>query len=385
MMGGNDRIRVAFVFPQLEWGGPFKGVLAILKHLDRRRFEPSFIALSAPIHADARAAVEGLDCPYVELGQHGFKDVRALPRLAREVRRRGTRILHSTLVRPDWYAVATAAVTPGLRVLTTVRGMDDNAIRILKGRAVERVFSGVNRQVLRRMDRVVPHSLGLAEYVRRMGVAESRIRLIRNGLDLEPFEGLDRPAARRALRATMGWPDDATVVGFVATLWPYKDHRGFVEAAGLLHRDRPGLRFVVAGEGPMLEELRAFVHRRGLDGVVAYPGHVRDIANFHAGLDLHLFLSFSEGLPRAVLESQAAGVPVVATAIPGVDEVVVDGVTGLMVPVGDPVAAAEATARLLDDAALRQRLCAEAGLRVRGTWSAAAMARAYEALYDELR
>jgi glycosyltransferase involved in cell wall biosynthesis len=130
--------------------------------------------------------------------------------------------------------------------------------------------------------------------------------------------------------------------------------------------------------------MRDLVRTEGLDGVVALPGHRSDVARFHAAIDLHLFLSFSEGLPRAVLESMAAGVPVVATAVTGVVDVVTDGETGLLVPPGDAAAAAAATARLLRDPPLRARLAGAAGRRVRGTYSAVAMTRAYEALYADL-
>lgn len=379
-----DRIHVTHLFPQLELGGPLKGVLALLKYLDKDRFSNSFVALSRAIQPEARELIEVLGCGFHQLDQRGMADLRALPAVRRILLKEGARVLHSTLPRPDWYASLASLLVPGLRTVTTIRGVDDVAVGLVSGRMAERVFTGVNRLVLRCMDMVVPHSEGLVEYVRRMGVPEGRVRYIPNGLDLAPFESIDREKARWNLRRRYGWDHDAVVVGFVATLWPYKDHQGFVRAAGILHEERPDLRFLVVGQGPLLEEMRRFVTDQGLEGVVIYPGYQDEVHEFHAALDLHLFLSFSEGLPRAVLESMAAGTPVVGTRVTGVVDVIKDGETGLLIPAGDPVAAAGAVRRILDDGANTAAMVTEAGRLVRGAYSAEAMARAYGDLYLEL-
>jgi len=379
-----DRIPITHVFPQLELGGPLKGVMALLKYLDRDRFDCSFVALSAAIHPQAREVIQDLGCAFHQLDQRGMWDLRALPALVRILRGHGTRVLHSTLARPDWYGAAAASVVRGLRTVTTIRGVDDVAVRMVSGHAAERVFTFVNRRVLGRMDRVVPHSKGLVDFVRRMGVDESRITYIPNGMDLEPYGSLDKDACRQALRERHGWNPDTPVVGFVGTMWPYKDHEGFVNAARVLRQSRPEIRFVAAGGGPLLDKMRAFVRDSGMDGIVEYPGFVDDIPAFHAALDVHLFLSFSEGLPRAVLESMAAGTPVAASAVTGVVDVVKDGVTGLLLPERDPGAAAEAVLKLLDDHDLVTRLVTGATRLVRGTYSAPAMAQAYADLYENL-
>lgn len=378
------RIHVTHLFPQLEFGGPLKGVLALLKYVDRDRFESSFVALSHPIHPEARNDIEALGCRFHQLDQRGMWDLRALPALVRLLRKRDTQILHSTLPRPDWYGALASLKRTRLKTVTTIRGVDDVAVRMVRGVTAERIFTFVNRRILRRLDCVVPHSRGLVDYVRRMGVPESRTRYIPNGLDLDPYENLDRVASRLVLRNRFGWSPETPVVGFVGTLWPYKDHRGFVRTARLLHRWRPEIRFVAVGQGPLLDEMRRFVVDNGMEGVVHYPGYVEDIPDFHAGLDVHLFLSFSEGLPRAVLESMAAGTPVVATRVTGVVDVIEDGETGLLVPVGEPEEAADAVRRILSESSLADALVKRASRKVRDTYSATAMARAYERLYTEL-
>jgi len=383
-MSGPDRIHVTHLFPQLELGGPLKGVLALLKYLDTDRFDTSFVALSSPIHPGARELIEDLGCRFFQLDQRGMWDIRVLPALRRILRDLGTQVLHTTLPRPDWYGVLANMIVPGMKTVTTIRGVDDVAVRMVSGRGVERLFNAVNRRALARIDRVVPHSKGLVEYVRRMGVAERRIRYIPNGLDLAPFESIDREEARSQLREQFGWSRETVVVGFVGTMWPYKDHEGFIRVAKDMHARSPDMKFLAVGQGPRLEEMRMRVKDEGLEGVVVFPGFYEDIPGFHTGLDVHLFMSFSEGLPRAVLESMAAGTPIVATAVTGVVDVIEDKETGLLVKPSDVDAAAAAVRGLLDDRELAGRLVSNASNLVRGTYSATAMAKAYDGLYEEL-
>lgn len=377
-------VRLTFLFPKLELGGPFKGVLAILKYMDRKLFAPYFVALSPPMHPKAADELAALQCPLIQLGQKSFFDLRVISPLLHHLDETHCDILHTTLLRPDWYGAILKKIRPRIKLVTTIRGVDDVAIRMVHGRLVETVFNFINHRVLTAMDAVVPHSHGLLDFVHRMRVPESRIRLILNGIDLQPFENINKEKARSCLRARMGWPADCVVIGFAGTFWPYKDHVGFIHAAKKLYEWRQDLRFLAIGDGPLLDKMRAMVEKEGLQGIVAMPGHLTDVASFYGAIDLHLFMSFSEGMPRAVLESMACGLPVVATAVTGVVEVVKHEETGLLIPPHDHVAAAEAVRRLLEDNNLRKKLSDAGSNLVREHYSAYAMTKAYEKLYLDL-
>jgi glycosyltransferase involved in cell wall biosynthesis len=171
------------------------------------------------------------------------------------------------------------------------------------------------------------------------------------GIDLDRFDGATPalPAGERPL------------VGNVARLAPQKDHRTLIAAARLV----PEADFVVAGDGPLradLEQLAAGTRLRFL-------GARDDVPELLASFGVFAFPSLFEGLCLAVIEAQAAGVPVVATPVGGIRETVVDGETGLLVPTGDPPALAAAIRRLLEDRVAAEAMAAEAKRRVRERFS----------------
>ena len=149
---------------------------------------------------------------------------------------------------------------------------------------------------------------------------------------------------------------DGLLVGNVARLAPQKDHRTLIEAARLV----PEAEFVVAGDG----ELREQLERQAAGSRVRFLGARDDVPEILASLDVFAFPSLFEGLCVAVIEAQAAGVPVVATPVGGIRETVVDGETGLVVPTRDPPALAAAIRRLLEDRPAAEAMAAEAKRRV---------------------
>jgi len=176
------------------------------------------------------------------------------------------------------------------------------------------------------------------------------------GLDLARFD-----VERRA--------HPGSVVGNVARLVEQKGQRTLIEAAPAVLERFPDARFVVVGDGPLGDELE-----RAAAGLpFEFAGERDDIPELLAGFDVFAFPSRFEGLCLAVIEAQAAGVPVVATPVGGIRETVIEGETGLLVPVDDGRALAAAICRLLDEPALAQRIAAEAGRRARSNFSAAAM------------
>jgi glycosyltransferase involved in cell wall biosynthesis len=186
------------------------------------------------------------------------------------------------------------------------------------------------------------------------------------GIDLDRFEG-GRPALR----------SDRPLVGNVARLAPQKDHATLIEAARLV----PEAEFVVAGDGELREELE----RRAEGSSVRFIGARADVPDLLASFDVFAFPSLYEGLCVAVIEAQAAGVPVVATPVGGIRETVVDGETGLLVPPRDPQAVAAAIRRLLDDRELARRLADEARRRVGERFSEQRMVEETLRLYGSSR
>jgi glycosyltransferase involved in cell wall biosynthesis len=229
---------------------------------------------------------------------------------------------------------------------------------------------------------------GAADYARWLDLPEDAIRVIHNGFHL-PAELA--PSARDEVRAELGVPADAFVVGSITRFSEEKRPQLFIDMARVLAASHPRLRFVVFGNGVKLEEMRAYVASAGLGGVVRLPGLTDNAWRSLAAMDVFVLTSRFEGLPNVLVEAQASGLPIVCTGVGGMVETFVEGETGYSVPAATPEALADAVARLADDPALRARMSDRAFRHARAAFGIETMldqtARAYDDQYarDALR
>ncbi len=178
--------------------------------------------------------------------------------------------------------------------------------------------------------------------------------------------------------------DAGAIVGIVATLRPVKRHDLFLRALATVRERDPNVKgLVVGGDGGTRRATERLAKRIGLEGAVHFAGGVSDSKPFVRALDILAVCSDSEGFPNVVLEAMACGKPVVSTRVPGAEDAVVHGGTGLLVPTGDGAALADALTRILGDAELRETMGHAARERVR-SFSVRAAARRYAALYRKL-
>lgn len=238
---------------------------------------------------------------------------------------------------------------------------------------------GINRPLLRNAGRVIAVSQAVAESLRRNGVVESsKITVVHNGIDTDRF---DLSGARS--------DDSPLLVGTVGHLAPIKGQDIFVRAAALISARRQGVQFVIAGEdkSPQMSYrkcLESLVSELGLRGIVTMPGWRDDMPGVLSSLTLFVSAARSEPFGLAIVEAMAAGLPVVAAASEGAMEIVDDGVSGKLVPVGDPEALAQTINDLLDDPLERSRLARNARLAARQRYSLQRMASDTERVYREV-
>jgi glycosyltransferase involved in cell wall biosynthesis len=216
---------------------------------------------------------------------------------------------------------------------------------------------------------------------RRFPWAGAKVRLVPNGVDLERFA--PRPQSG-ALRASLGLPPSAPVAVSVGRHVPEKGYRHLVDATALVERARPGVHWVLVGDGELRGQLEAQARRLGLGSRVHFTGWRDDVADVLALADVFVLPSESEGFGRVLVEAMAMGRAVVATAVGGVPDVVVAGETGLLVRPADPVALADAVQALLADRAHASRLGAAGRARAESTFSLGAHVDAVERVYDEM-
>lgn len=225
-------------------------------------------------------------------------------------------------------------------------------------------------------DQVVCNSHAAANRLERAGVPTEKIQVIPNGLPEVAFADCT-PAIPR--------PPGVLRVGMIARInEPLKNHPAFLRVAALLAQQLPGLEFLIVGDGPLRPPLEAMAHDTGLRDKVIFAGERHDIPNLLASMDVSVQVSSSESMSNVILESMAAGVPVVAYDVGGNPELVHDEETGLLVRQNDEPELLRALYRLLTEHELRTRLGRNAKRFVRANFHMNTISRRFEQLYADL-
>jgi glycosyltransferase involved in cell wall biosynthesis len=245
-----------------------------------------------------------------------------------------------------------------------------------------RWLRGVGERLLATPDRVTAVSEPVGQYLRRrLGSRASRVSVIVNGVDVERFaQARDGAATRREL----GLAAHAWVIGSVANLRPEKNHDVLLHAFARLTGLVPEAKLILVGDGECRPTLERLAVELGVAPHVRFLGTRSDVPELFTAFDVHCLPSRYEGMPLAVLESMAARVPVVASAVPGIREIVHDEVSGLLVASGDRVALEAALLRLRRDRLLGCRLAQRASEEVTARFRIESMVERYGRLYREV-
>jgi glycosyltransferase involved in cell wall biosynthesis len=298
-------------------------------------------------------------------------DLTAAWRLARIIRDLRPEVVHAH----DPHAVAMAALARSV-------GRPEPAPRLVASRRVDfRIRQNAfSRWKYRQVDAFICASECIRQMLIADGVEPERAVTVHEGVDIEHVDA----APPADVHAAFWLPHGAPIVGNIAALVPHKGQRYLVEAAGLVVRRMPDVRFLILGEGELRGPLEQAVRRQQLERHVIFAGFRPDAISLLKGFDLFVMSSVTEGLGTSLLDAMAAWRPVVATRTGGIPEVVVDGETGLLVPPRDPRALAEAIIRLLGDETLRHTFGRAGRQRVERHFSAERMVAATLAVYESL-
>ncbi len=325
-------MRIAHLDTGRDWRGGQGQVLLLARALAALGHEQRLLAPPGPLLERARTA--GLDA--VAWPSRGELDPGAMLAAHRELARFRPDVahLHSAHAHALGYFPARRAGVPGVVVSRRV----DFTVG---GNPLSRFKYTWN------VDRYFCISRGVADAMRASGIAEERLALVPSGIDLAAVRA-DGEAPAPALREWLRLPAEAEIVGTVASLAPHKNHALLLEAVPAVLARRPNAVFVWLGEG----ECRSALERRraelGLESRVLMPGFRADVRAQLKQFDLFVLSSYLEGLCTSLLDSQALGVPIVATAVGGVPEVVSDGISGRLVRALEPAPLAEAIAAALE-------------------------------------
>jgi len=367
-------MRIVHLMASPFYGGPERQMLGLAKHLPRE-VESVFVSF----------AERGLAEVFLEEARHaGFEAIALrhnVPRLlacireiADELLRLKADLLCTSGYKPDvlgWRAARRA----GIPVVSISHGWTGATWRV-------RGYEKLDKIVLRWMDAVVCVSKAQADKARAVGVPNEKLTTIQNGIGDDAFVEAD-PAVRAEMLGYFA-QRPRWLIGAAGRLSPEKGFGILIEAAALVVQNRPDAAFVLFGEGPLRSDLKRAIDERGLQGRFVMAGFRKELGRFLPCLDLGVMSSFTEGLPVALLEMGAAGVPSVATAVGGIPEVIEDGVSGSLVPPGNASALAQSIIALLGNESQRIAMGREARDRVRRDFSFTAMSQRYHELFRRL-
>ena len=366
-------LRILHVIPWLLSGGVERRRLELARHLDPAQYRQRVVCLTARPHLSE--AFEHARVPVDIVGVKGQSvDLRTM-----------TRATSAAIAwKPD---IIHGAVSEGVILATIAAKLSNTPRLILEEIAypIGRSWRGklVFRTLARYADACVAVSPAVEEYLAtEAGVPRDRVRLIVNGISAPQFS----PASERSkLKASLGIPESALVVGSVGRV--FDDHKRFsdlIRALHLLGRPADELHLVIVGEGPDLGQLKALADELGVRDAVTFAGYQKDTGPFYSVMDVFALASNRESFGVVLVEAMFAGLPVVATRAGGIPNIVLDGETGILVPVGQPERIAEAIRRLSSEPGLRRRYGEAGRQRAEQRFGASRYVADVRRLYDEL-
>ena len=370
-------LRIMHVVDNVGRGGMQNGLLNLINRLDPTCFEHIVCAMR-PVDT-----IDGYDFTrdwsrVICLGKKEGRPRNQMGDLVRTIRAEKPDIVHSR----NWSGIegVVAGYWAGCRSLVhSEHGLDTSpdAKEPWRRVAFRRLAYHLSNRVF-----CVSHQLKQL-FAMRTGFAERKIEVIHNGVDTRRF--CPDPGARAQARQELGISEGELLIGCVGNLTPVKDHKTVLAAVHELARAGRNWRLVILGKGPELANLESSLashsewkHR------VSFPGRSNSVPAMLNAMDIYVLSSLAEGISNSLLEAMATGLPVIVTDVGGNPEVVVDGESGLLFPVGDERKLADHLLLLDERRDLREELARQALKRVRKSFSLDFMVRQYEELYQSL-
>jgi glycosyltransferase involved in cell wall biosynthesis len=362
-------LKVLQLIPTLDRSGAEKQMVLLAKGLPRDRFQVEVATLSRLGSLEGELRDAGI--PITAIGKRFKVDPIALATLSRFLKAKAFDVVQTWIFAANTYGRFASRFA---RVPVVV--VAEMAVDLWKGR----VDLSFDRLLSTWCDRLVGNSNAVVEFYQKIGVPKDRLAMIYSGI------GDEKPNQTRgdAVRAELGFEADAPLILFAGRLAEQKRVHDLLKALDLLQFLQPDARTVIAGDGPLRERLEQTSHEYHLDDRVRFLGHCEDVPRLMDAADLVVLPSTYEGLPNVILEAMQVGKPVVATAAPGTTEVVIDGQTGLLVPVGNPPHLCRAIRDVIRDPGMAQRLGAAGQAHVSAHFRVDTMIAQFAELYERL-
>ena len=367
-------IKILFLLSSFRAGGAERQVFNLIHGINKSHYEVHVGLIQYRDSRPTQVLLESLSGVYVKLFERKYKaDLSIITEIAKYARENDIDIIQSLLFMDNQIARLVGLISRK-PVVTSIRG------EILPLLGKSKSWFEHRMQILSK--KIIVNSNWLKEYLVRCGSRSEKVVVIHNGTESGNFTSNADPLM---LRRKYGIAEGAKVIGIVARLHPMKDHVTFFDAVKLVRESLPSVHAVVAGDGELQETLKEYVREIGLENNVTFLGNVtNDLPDIYRMMDVFLLTSqWGESFPNVILEAMSASVPVVATNISAVPEIIEDGTSGYMVEKKHAALIAERTLKVLSDADLRREFVRN-GLKRVEAFTVEKMVKNYEQLYTSI-
>ena len=356
------RTKILYVIWSLDLGGAEQVVMNLALNLNPEHFEPAVCCLNEKGRFASRLEEKGIRV--FELRKKPSFDWQVIGKLVSLIRREKINLVHTHLFTANFWGRIAAGIAR-VPVISTEHNVD--VWKKWPHFAADRILSKFNKKIV-----FVSH--GVEKFYReKLPHLNGKSRILYNGIETKRFEYI------------LGLPvSDLKTVGTAGRLVPQKAQIEFIKAISILIKRGKKIRGLIVGDGPLKVSLEESVQKYGMSEHIVFSGFSSEMENVYRTMDVFVLPSFREGFPMTILEAMAAGVPVVATRIGGVDECIDHGSDGFLIPTRDPHAIAEAVEAILENEHLRNEFVRKAHEKVNSRFSAQTMIHAHEILYDEV-
>jgi glycosyltransferase involved in cell wall biosynthesis len=384
--------KVLHIITRLIKGGASEIALLVVVNLDKTRYQTALVSgpsIGPEGEVESKARRLGVDLtiiPSLIREINPIADLKTLYKLYRFIQARQFDIVHTHTSKAGTLG-RLAAKLAGVPII--VHNPHSHIFYGYYGRFLSYVFVWIEKILALLTDRILTlTSTGKREHIEYGVGPPSKFTVVHSGVPLERFLNAKKITLhkRRLLRQEFGVNENEQICIFVSRLAPVKGHKYLISAIPKVLENVPSAKFLLVGDGELRGNLeqQAFLELSLPNDSVIFTGLRHDVPGLLAISDLFVLSSINEGMGMVLVEAMAAGLPVVATRVGGVADVVVDGETGILVPPRNPNALSDAIVKLLKDENMRRRMGEAGQARVDPAFGAEAMVRKIESVYEEL-